>query len=507
MSSLNRRNFLKLAGAAIPAMLFPAVVSWADKTLRQENAGRANVIILVFDALSARNLSLYGYPRPTSPNLERFASRANVYHSHYSSGNYTIPGVASLLTGTYPWTHRAINHSGVIHRSKAENNIFHEFGNDYHRLAFPQNMWANFIVTQFQKDIETLLSSGAFGDVNLVLNSHFPNDQNMAVRALDDFVFKLQGAPVSPVLGPLQQLIHYRESAQIPSADYPKGVPHTVEYPIAFRLEELFAGLGSIITDLPLPSLAYLHVFPPHTPYRASARFFNQFLDNYRPIKKPTHRLSEGNSNVELAGARRAYDEYIASMDWEFGKLLDLLEDSGVLEDSYVIITSDHGEMFERGEKAHSTPLLYDPVVNVPLMISAPGQISRRDIHAPTNAVDILPTLLNLAGKPVPSWSEGTLLSGLGGEEDFERSTYVVEAKLNSAFGPLTKATFMLRQGFRKLIYYTGYEAEDSFELYDLETDIEEMNDLYPSLPAFGKKMKDELLEKIFEVNAPYTKR
>jgi hypothetical protein len=91
--------------------------------------------------------------------------------------------------------------------------------------------------------------------------------------------------------------------------------------------------------------------------------------------------------------------------------------------------------------------------------------------------------------------------------EDFERSTYVVEAKLNSAFGPLAKATFALRQGYHKLIYYTGYEAEDSFELYDLETDIEEINDLYPSLPAFGKKMKEELLEKISAVNAPYTKR
>jgi arylsulfatase A-like enzyme len=507
MSSLNRRNFLKMVGAAVPVMLFPNVISWAGKQFRQENAGQPNVIVLVFDAMSARNLSVYGYPRPTSPNLERFADHATVYHSHYSSGNYTVPGVASLLTGTYPWTHRAINHSGVIDRSMVDHNLFHAFGETYHRLAFPQNMWANFIVTQFEKDVESILSSGAFGDVDLVLNPHFPKDRNLAARALDDFVFKMHGEPVSPVLGPLQRLIEYRASARIPSSDYPRGLPQTVEYPVSFRLEELFDGLISLVPELPAPSLAYLHIFAPHAPYRATASFFNKFIDGYRPIRKPTHRLAEGDSNAELTAARRSYDEYVASADWEFGRLLDEFESSGVFENSYIVITSDHGEMFERGEKAHSTPLLYDPVVHVPLLISSPGQTSRRDVYAPTNAVDLLPTLLNLAGKPVPSWGEGKLLPGLGGDEDYERSTYVVEAKRSSAFGPLAKATIALRQGNNKLIYYTGYEPEDSFELYDLDADIEEMNDLYPSQPAFGKKMRDELLETFSAVNALYMKK
>jgi arylsulfatase A-like enzyme len=150
---------------------------------------------------------------------------------------------------------------------------------------------------------------------------------------------------------------------------------------------------------------------------------------------------------------------------------------------------------------------LYDPVVHVPLLISSPGQVSRRDVHAPTNAVDLLPTLLGLTGQPVPAWCEGKPLPGLGGVEDFERSTYSIEAKQNSAFAPLTKATFALRKGNQKLIYYTGYEKEDSFELYDLDADIEEMNDLYPSQPVFGKRMKEELLQSILEVNAPFKKK
>ena len=140
MSRLNRRSFLKLAGAATSTVLLPRFIS----NFKQD-ASLPNIIILLFDAMSARNLSVYGYPRPTSTNLERFAERSTLYHSHSAGGNYTIPGTASLLTGTYPWTHRAINYGGQVKPSMVENNIFHALGKEYHRLAFGQNVWAQFI--------------------------------------------------------------------------------------------------------------------------------------------------------------------------------------------------------------------------------------------------------------------------------------------------------------------------------------------------------------------------
>ena len=162
--------------------------------------------------------------------------------------------------------------------------------------------------------------------------------------------------------------------------------------------------------------------------------------------------------------------------------------------------------MFERGEAHHTTPLLYDPIVHIPLLISAPGQKIRRDIYAPTNAVDVLPTLMQLTGKPIPAMSEGKPLPGFGGVEDFERSTFTVEAKKNSAFAPLSKATVAMRKGNQKLIYYEGYEAVDAFEMYDLDADIEELNDLYPAQPASAKKMREELLESLLVANKPYMK-
>jgi len=508
VSKLNRRNFLKLAGLSSSLLLLPNLTSWALQNLKKDNDGHPNIILLVFDAMSARNLSLYGYPRPTTPNLERFAEHATVYHSHYSNGNFTPAGTSSLLTGTYPWTHRAINIRGIIKHDLIGNDIFTTLGDSYTRLAFPQNFWANLILTQFENQIEHLLPSSSFSELDFMISDFFAKDKNMTARALDDFTFKLGGQPVPLVLGSLERWMYSLKSSQLAHDGYPKNIPYTFDYPINFRLEKVFDGLSSIFTNLKSPFFTYLHLLPPHAPYTASDKFHNLFKDGLKFIKKLEHPLSGKISNAEILQSRRQYDEYIASTDHEFGRFLDFLESSGLFENSYVFITSDHGEMFERGEIQHSTPLLYDPVIHIPLLVSAPGQKSRRDIYTPTSSVDILPTIAQLAGKPLPSIIEGAPLPGFKGNADnFERSIYVVEAKLNPANQPLNDATIVLRKGSQKLIHYTGYDREDIFEFYELESDFEEMNDLYPKKPLDAKRMKDELLEAFYAANQPYIKQ
>ena len=130
--------------------------------------------------------------------------------------------------------------------------------------------------------------------------------------------------------------------------------------------------------------------------------------------------------------------------------------------------------------------------------------MSTTPIKTITNAVDMLPTLAHITGSPVPNWGEGKLLPTLGGEEDMTRSTFSVEAKSNSAFAPLTKASIAMYQGTHKMVYYTGYSSEDSFELYNLEDDPEELQDLYPEGSVLAKTMQEELLDKLNEVNQPF---
>lgn len=506
MSNFSRRDFLKLAGIAIPsAVMAHPLLRLADS---RQDSSRPNIILMIFDAMTASHLSVYGYPRLTSPNFTRFAERATVYHRYNSAGNYTVPGTASLLTGMYPWTHRAINHSGLVRRDMLDRNIFSLLGKEYSRTGFSQNGWAFFLLTQFRKDLDKCLSPAEFSLVSQVFGDGFP-DTNLAMRALDDFMFKMEKAPSSLVLGSIERTILYRQAGMISKKDYPRGIPSTGSYPVYFLLDQVLADLVNMFSGQKSPSFSYVHLFPPHAPYSPLRQFYGMFWnDNYFPPSKPIHKYSDGADEKKVYIGRLSYDEYIATVDYEFGRFIDAMDAAGVLDNSYLIVTSDHGELLERGDKGHDTPLLYDPVVHSPLLIHAPGQNQRVDIHAPVNSVDVLPTILHLAGKPIPDWADGEVLPGLGGKENPDRATFTVEAKLNPAFAPLNTATIAMRKGPYKLMHFRGYFGDDdSYELYNHDDDLEELHNLYDSEKAIAAQMKDELLERLNEADREFVKK
>ena len=106
-----------------------------------------NIIVLVFDAWSADHMSMHGYPRLTMPNVEQFAKNAIVYHRHYSAGTFTVPGTASLLTGLYPWSHRAIAVGGdMIAAGHLEHQVFQALSPTHSTLAYAQNEYADLLL-------------------------------------------------------------------------------------------------------------------------------------------------------------------------------------------------------------------------------------------------------------------------------------------------------------------------------------------------------------------------
>jgi hypothetical protein len=504
MSRISRRDALKvgaaLSGALAVSRLAPGLTSAGSTSA----SSSPNIVVLVFDAMSAENLSLYGYRRDTSPNLERFAKRATVYNAHYSAGSFTTPGTASLLTGLYPWTHRAIDESGLIARRVVEENLFRAIGKSYYRLAYSQNMWPNYFFGQFQPELNKVLSPAAFSLVDQIVGDKFGGDLVDSHRAFDDFLFQDGSPPASLVFGLAERIQLRRAVARAPAGDYPRGLPRTGNYPIYFRLKDVFDGLMSTIEALKAPSIAYLHLWAPHAPYRASGKFDSAFADGWRPKDKPDHLLGDHILPRNVNDRRQNYDEYVADIDSEVGRLMDFMDQRGILDRTCFVITADHGEFFERGVEGHITPLLYDPVVRVPLVISSPGQTSRQDVNIPTSSLDLLPTFVQLAGGELPDWREGQVLAGLGGPEDAERSIYMMDAKENSAFAALTKASFALRKGQYKLICYRGfsqYGGKDQFELYDLQNDPAELNDLYSETSHAARALRDELLTKVQSVS------
>jgi len=143
------------------------------------------------------------------------------------------------------------------------------------------------------------------------------------------------------------------------------------------------------------------------------------------------------------------------------------------------------------------TPVLYEPVIRVPLLIAMPGQHERQDVHGLTSAVDLLPTLMEASGHDAPEWCEGrALVRKLGELPEESRSGFCVEAKSNPKWGPLRRATVALVGDRYKLIRYVGYDGlESEYELYDLIQDLEEQADLAGDV-RLAKELQDELGER-----------
>ncbi|GEM_PF-324779 len=505
-----RRDALKLIGAASAgislARILPRMTDVAERS-------RPNIIIILFDAMSAHHLSLYGYGRDTTPNLLKFAERAIIYHSHYSAGSFTTSGTASLLTGVHPWTHRAINLGGLVRREWVNKSIFQWIGDEYNKIAFAQNVWADLFLHQFSEnlDFHVPTTSFSFRTKTPLYSANMPKDTLMAHYAVDEFLAlnykELTPLPGSLTLGMASMINneHNRELQQ-PTDKYPYGMPYnSLSY--YYHNRDVFNGIGELITkqNSSKPLFAYFHLFSPHAPY-ASTREFTGKFDEIRVPYKPVHPLSYMRyKQKDLNKFRLHYDEYISNVDAEFGRLINMLDNAGLLKTSYIIVTSDHGEVFERGEVGHGTALLYSPVIHIPLLVSVPNQSRRTDIFLSTSSTDVVPTILKLAGRPIPSGLEGRVLPALGGTEEPNRSIFSVEAKESSAFFPLRVTTLSLIKNYYHLLYYKGYKKySEVFELYHLADDPEERRNLYDIDSTQASSMKNELLEALVEADRPF---
>ncbi|HAV75718.1 MAG TPA: hypothetical protein DCX53_00025 [Anaerolineae bacterium] len=505
----NRRDFIKLAGLIPASAMAPhALQRLSSRTSLQD--GEQNVLILVFDAWSAYHVSTYGYQRETTPNLARLVDQAVVYHNHYAGGNFTTPGTASLLTGTLPWTHRAFQPNGTVIEPYVTRNIFSVFKNHY-RIAYTHNPWANTLLEQFSGGMDELVPwlSLFLESYDEIIHTLFKDDDDIAsVSWTRNTSINEEGFAYSLFLSHLYETLREQNIASI-RKDYPRGIPAIGRAETNFILDQAVNWIGDRLTKIPQPFMGYFHFLPPHGPYRTSLEFINVFgNDGYKPITKPEDVFTQKFSQAELNNKRTEYDEFILYADNEFGMMFEQLKTSGLLENTWVVLTSDHGEMFERGIDGHSVDAMYEPVIRIPLMIFEPGRTTREDIHTPTSAIDILPTMLHVTGQEIPAWAEGKVIAPYADSSaDVNRGVYTVRSNKTEQLAPLERVSITLTRGKYKIHYYAGYEERNVFEmvkLYDVEADPEELVDLVDIERDVAGTLLNELKTKLDEVNRPY---
>jgi arylsulfatase A-like enzyme len=113
--------------------------------------------------------------------------------------------------------------------------------------------------------------------------------------------------------------------------------------------------------------------------------------------------------------------------------------------------------------------------------------------------VDILPTLLHVAGIAKPDWCEGEVLPSIAKQKPSpERAVFCLEAKSSSRFSPLRKRAASVIRDRYKLVHYLGYDGyDDQYEMYDLNDDPEELNNIYPSRKSAASELQALLRERL----------
>jgi arylsulfatase A-like enzyme len=222
----------------------------------------------------------------------------------------------------------------------------------------------------------------------------------------------------------------------------------------------------------------FLHTYQVHAPYAPPARYAGLFVP------------PEGQAAPLHVRQLADYDREIRYTDDELAGLFAALERLGLADRTIVVVTSDHGEEFlEHGLVSHGAHL-YEESVGVPLVLRGPGIPAGRRIAAPVGHADLMPTLLELLGLPVPGGLSGRsvrpLLQGGSGELEARPvfsegwATFQPGADGGRAFEPPSLA---VRRGERKLARYRSPDGT-RYELYDLSADPGERSDLSRSEPG-----------------------
>jgi arylsulfatase A-like enzyme len=332
-----------------------------------------NVLLIVLDTVRSSNLSLYGYDRPTTPELQRWAADATVFDQAIATAPWTLPSHASLFTG------RPASSLGASWRTPLPG-------------TFPT--------------VAEILESRGYATGGFVSNLLYTSYESGLTRGFVHYDDYRLSWPLVFLHSPLMriglkverpQARSWQEVWRALAASHiePDGLEPADVFRPADRVAAAFLDWQATVTGRPF--FAFLNFYDAHAPYRAPDSFLKAFWRAKHP------------------GLSEDYDRYDAAIAWldhVTGMLLQTLQDRGVLDRTIVVVVSDHGEQFgEHGLIDHANSL-YLPLLHVPLMIRYPaGAPSGERVRTLVSLRDVPATILDLAGiadREVP----GTSLSG-----------------------------------------------------------------------------------------------
>ena len=438
---------------SMPKARPPAPAPWA----------RPNVVLISFDALTAQDMSLYGYGLPTTPQFERLARRSYNFVNFASTSDFTTPAVASLLTGQYPLSNR----------------VFQLYGHIPHRLRKDNIAW--------------VLRQHGYTTAAIVTN---PAAHPLALRLAGSFS-NLPWPPVSSWVFPGTFLLQLRHSLLFDAANG-FAVNGFLRFGSLLGLfnhaswiapRAVFASARSFIGGARTPYFLWIHLYPPHAPYVTGASFQGLFLPGTEFTTQAQYFWQTPRAQYapemqhEIDLLRLRYDESISECDGALGEFLDWMAANHRDANTILIVTSDHGENFSAGWWSHESPDLHYAETHIPLLISLPGQKRGYIETEDGDLTDIAPTLLAELGIGKPSWMDGHPLLGPMQPASAAEPSFSMYLAESDPFSRPTVGAIAANSGPYHLVWYF---PSGGVELFDIARDPKEIHSgvaLHPPYP------------------------
>jgi arylsulfatase A-like enzyme len=374
---------------------------WREEGRPWPSSEFSNVVLIVLDTTAADHLSLNGYSRRTSLTLDGLARRGILFDRARATSSWTLPSHAGFFTGRWPHELSA----GWLTPLDATYPTLAEF------LGSKGFATAGFVANLFYCGADTGLARGfteyrdyIFPELSALKMASLIGRPIEGLRAIDDYL----GMRIDSTL--FQGLLSKFDAGR--------------RKPAAVVNREFLDWLSR--RDQPgRPFFAFLNYFDVHFPYQLPDGGIHRFgveprtgrevelVERWRTVDK------HGLSYREIAFVRDLYDDCIADLDEQLGRLIDELERRGVLERTWLIITSDHGESFgeQPGIFSHGTSL-YQPQLHVPLLVVPPTarHSSPRVVTETVSLRDLPSTIVDLLDLEVGAPFPGQSLAPLWGD-------------------------------------------------------------------------------------------
>ena len=414
-----------------------------------------NLSLIVLDTARGDHFSCYGYPYPTTPNIDEIAAEGLLCKRAFSASNWTPPGHISIFTGKYPSQH----------------------GNDG-KPYMPAELLS----------LTEILNGEGYFSVALYNNPLAGRNINLT-QGFDLDVWIYRHSWVYPAWTRLRDKLIYKDSGS------------KATFPIALEASRWVNRKGGHL-------FLYLNLVEPHAGYVIHEPYFTEFTrdleysdipnlaevqglcDYVEKVFYDSTKFARYNA-ASYRYLRAAYDSELAYLDHHFGVYSDGLRKAGLLDSTLLIITADHGEFLGEHFTRGHPDILFNPVLRIPLTFRYPQRIPSSVLEGYTSNVDVFPTALNLMGY------SALIPEDVQGIDILDDHQTMSDRKLLCERIKGETGCYSLLADSYKLIINTNKDFLEKFPydtlLLNLESDPAELQDLHGIQPELCDELAVEL--------------